>query len=169
MNLQKTKTYPIALSEIKEDLRISETDSSYDGQLSRLIKSAVHICESYLGFDVVPTSTILTEYDYSSGYKYFINQPLAVVTSIVIDGQPYTGYSIQFNQMNTIIVFKKSVDCKTMVVNYNTGSIPAHDIQRAISIKVAELFDVDVNGYTANVSASNSFERILGGHKNFIY
>jgi hypothetical protein len=168
MYLQKTKTYNIALSEIKEDLRIADEDSSYDSQLSRLIKSAVHLAEAYTGFDIVPTTNILTDYDYY-GCEYFINQPHAVVNSIQVDGNPLTGFTIQYNQLGTVLKFNTSVSASNLIITYTTGSIPQPDVQRAISIKLAELFDVDVNGFTANVSATNAFERILGSHKNFIY
>jgi len=164
----KTKIYNIPLSDIKEDLRIAPSDTTYDNQLNRLVKSAIHIAESYTGFDLVPTITHLYDYDFA-GDTYFINQPLANVTGVTDGVNQITGYTIMYKHFGTTIQFNKSIDVKQLKISYTTGGVLPPDVQRAISIKVAELFDVDVNGYTQGLQATQAFERLLSTHRNYIY
>lgn len=166
----KSKTYSqVSLSEIKEDLRIAPSDTYYDSQINRLIKSAIHIAESFIGFDIVPTTTVVYDYDFY-GKSYFINQPNCNVTGVTVNDVITTGYTIEYRQFGTVIKFNDCIDAKTININYRTGyNVMPYDIQRAVSIKVAELFDVDVNGYVSSLTATNSFERILSPHKNYIY
>lgn len=172
MFISKTKSYTnlFSLNEIKEDLRIVESDNQYNNELNRLIKTAVSVAEKFIDNDIVPTVNVLEDY-YFHGCVYQINQPSITITSISADGNPVTGYTVfKYNQF-TQIKFKSAISCDKIIINYNSGSstIDPH-IYKAISIKVAELFDVDRNNYVnGSIRESKSFERLLYPFKNHIY
>src|SRR5579859_8020833 len=172
MLITKTKSYDqFAISEIKEDLNIDESDLTYNGQLKRYLRSAIDIAEQTIQDDIVPTTCILEENSYLTNFVY-INYPIystnVKVTSIQIStgfgsGNTLTTldpstYAIEKFNNYTNIRFKGSISGTRLLINYTSGfPIIFESVKRAIFLKVGEMFDVDRNGYTSNlVQKSNA-------------
>lgn len=171
MYKSKTKTYSnISLDEIKEDLRIAQSDNSYNGQITRLLKSAVDIAEKFIAQDIVPTTTVQEDYNINCSW-YQINVPNITVTEILKDDvTPITGYSLYKFKQYTLINFYNILTADKVKITYTSGSavIPP-SILRAISIKTAELFDADRSGYVNGaMKETKAFERLLSPYINLI-
>ena len=178
MYISKTKTYSqLSLSELKEDLRIY--DSSFDAELTRLIKSAVAYTEKQIQSDIVTTVNNLEDYDFN-GSSFKINEPNISVTSIQVTNDVYStpfsynlsgdSYVIEKYNQYTLINFKNSVNAERINITYTSGlsSIP-EDLKRAIFIMVGWLFDQDKNGViSSGVQETKTFQRLITHYINII-
>jgi len=185
MIITKTKTYDqFAISELKEDLNIDESDLTYNGQIKRYLKSAIDIAEQLIQDDIVPTVAVLEENSYLTNFVY-INYPIYTtnvrVTSIQISSGFGSGstlttldpasYAVEKFNNYTNIRFKGSASGTRLLISYTSGMpVIPESIKRAIFIKVGEMFDVDRNGYVANlIQKTNAFERMLSPFVNSLY
>lgn len=175
MNIQKIKSYnAFSLDELKEHLNISANVNRYDGELKRLIKTAVSIAEKYIQEDIAYTTNVLTDYEVSNS-EYRIAQPNIVISSIsgITDNEvsSISGYSIQKYSSFTLIKFAEKISVDELIISYTSGyasGVPS-DLTAAIFIKIAELFEVDKTGYVAGtIRESKAFQRILSSYINLI-
>lgn len=182
MIINKTKNYnSISIAEIKEDLNISSTDTTYDSQIKRFLKSAISEAEAIIQDDIVPTINTLEETSYICPFTYScyeignVNITVSAVTVTVINGTGSTvtnlvngtDYYVEKGQNLTTIKFRNWITGNVLNITYTSGfaSIP-ESIKRAISVKCGEYLDVDRNGfYTNNLIRSKAFERLLSNYK----
>ncbi len=181
MYISKTKTYNIIpLSEVKEDLRVVNTDTSYDSELTRLIRSAINAIEKRIAGDLVPTINQLEDYNFC-GCCYQINEPNIIVSAITIsnylDTNPVTysiaptAYTIQKHFQYTIIKFKQSVTAEKINIAYTSGySALPDDLKRAVIMMTSQLFDVQKNDFVStNLMETKAIDRLITPYINIIY
>lgn len=181
MYISKTKNYSILpLSEVKEDLRVVLTDTTYDAELNRLIKSSIAAIEKRISGDLVLTTNFLEDYNFC-GYCYQVNEPNIIVSAITItnniDTTPTSysinpsGYSIQKYNQYTLIKFKQSITAQKMNITYNSGyAVLPDDLKRAIIMLTSQYFDIDKSGYVStNISETKAIDRLLTPYINIIY
>ncbi|HYG03023.1 MAG TPA: hypothetical protein VD927_11305 [Chryseosolibacter sp.] len=163
------------LAEIKEDLNIYSGDTSFNSQLNRCIASAVEIAEKEIGFDIALTTNRQTDYCVN-GTCYTVYEPnisISGITGTTNNIQTaITGFTTYKGFQYTTIKFDTSINVDELNIIYQSGyaldKVP-YDIKRAISIKTAELFDVDRSGYVSNsVRESKAFKRILSHYTNLL-
>lgn len=175
MYTSKTKTYNnFSISELKEDLRIHSTDSTYDSELMRILKASISIAEKTISGDIVPTTNTLTDYCIYGCY-YQINEPNITISSITQTNQAgvqssVTGYTVYKFSSYTLLKFT-SLNAETLNIVYTSGySVLPDDLKRAIVIKAGELFDIEKNGYVqSNMKESKAFMRIISPYTNMVY
>ena len=183
MNISKTKAYTqIPLSELKDWLNIDESDSSSNGILTRLLKASIADAENYIQDDIILTTASLEDKNSVcalSFAEYFINTTNVSITSIqystTFQGTGLTtinstDYTVEKYNSYSKIVFRNTFNCTRLVINYTSGwsSIP-ENVKTAIYMKAAALYDVERNGYTANVTNTKAFERLLQPYVIHIY
>ena len=178
MQIRKTKTYDnISIQDIKDDLAIVSDDIRYDSQIRRFMKAALDEAEALIQDDIVLTTTTLvmsslqpfcfSEYELPSGNNVAVSAITYSLTgeeSTVLTG---SSFFVEPYQNCTLVKLEQSINANNLTIVYTSGfaEIP-NNVQRAISIKVAEFLDVDRNGYVVNnLTASKAFERLLAPHK----
>jgi hypothetical protein len=180
MDILKSKNYSnvIPLSELKEHLHIIANDNSTDGEVLRLLKSAIATAEKQIQGDIVPTVNQLEDYCiYDSCYT--ITEPRISISAITvttnIDITPIvstiTDYRIIKGSQYTTIKFKNWISADKINIVYTSGynsSIP-DDIKLAIAMLVSRYFSVDRDGYVANINESRAIERLLAPYSNILY
>ncbi|SKC53535.1 hypothetical protein [Ohtaekwangia koreensis] len=169
MYISKTKTYSnlISLTEVKQDLKIHESDDSSNAELQRLIKVALTEAEKFTSIDIVPTVNTLEDYCIY-GCWYELPEPSINIIGISAFTESnimtvLTGYSLyKFNNF-THLKFNNSLNAHKLMIEYSAGySTLPDDIKHAIKLKIGEYFDVEKNGYIpTNLQKSKSFERLL--------
>lgn len=169
MYISKAKTYTnlISLTEVKQDLKIHESDDNSNAELQRLIKVALTEAEKFTSCDIVPTINTLEDYCIY-GCWYEIPEPSVGIigvsafteTNIMTVITEYTIY--KFNNF-TYIKFNSSLNAHKLIIKYSSGySTLPDDIKHAIKLKIGEYFDIDKNGYVPNnMQKSKAFERLL--------
>jgi hypothetical protein len=176
MYITKTKTYStLSISEVKENLRIHSTDSSYDSELQRLLKSAIGIAEKKISGDIVPTVNTLEDYCVYGCY-YQINEPSISVSAITATNlatgaqAQITDYIVYKFSSYTVLRFNTSISADVLTIVYRSGfsTIP-DDLRTAIKLKIGELFDIEKNGYVStNLRESKAFDRIISPYMNLV-
>lgn len=176
MYINKTKIYSnlLSLNELKQHLRIDESDSSYDAEISRLIKVAISEAETFVQRDIAPTTTTIEDYKIYSSY-YEVMEPnisLIGVTSITSTNVSTTGITpnqVFKNLMSTFLKFDSSLNAEQLIIKYSSGfMVLPDDIKHAIKIKVTEYFDADRSGYVMNNQVNTkAFMRLLANHFNY--
>ena len=169
MYISKTKTYTnlISLTEVKQDLKIHETDDNSNAELQRLIKVALTEAEKFTSCDIVPTINTLEDYCIN-GCWYELPEPTISILGISALTETnimtiITGYT-QYKYNNfTCLKFNQSLNAHKLVIKYSAGySTLPDDIKHAIKLKIAEYFDIDKNGYVPNnMQKTRAFERLL--------
>jgi hypothetical protein len=180
MYISKTKTYNILpLSQVKEDLRIAEDDSTFDNELSNLIKSAIAYTEKCVQSDLVPTVNVLEDYKFF-GTAYRINESNITINSITVTNNIETtpvitsvsgsSYYIEKYHSFTVIKFKTGINAEKISINYSSGySVLPEDLKRAIILYIGYLLDVDKNlTVTSNFRDSKTFDRLIAYYTNHI-
>lgn len=169
MYISKNKTYTnlISLTEVKQDLKIHESDDNSNAELQRLIKVALTEAEKFTSCDIVPTVNTLEDYCIY-GCWYEIPHPSITIsgvtavteTNIATVTTAYTKYN--YNNF-TRIKFSNSLNAHRLHIMYSTGySTLPDDIKHAVKLKMGEYFDIDKNGYVPNnIQKSKAFERLL--------
>ena len=169
MYISKIKTYTnlIPLTEVKQDLKIHESDDSSNAEISRLTKVALMEAEKYTSMDIAPTINTLTDYCIY-GCWYELPEPNVTILGISAFTETnvmtiVTGYSQYLFNNFTRLKFNPSINAHRLVINYSAGyaTLP-DDIKHAIKLKIGEYFDVEKNGYIPNtLIKSRAFERLL--------
>ena len=169
MYISKAKTYTnlISLTEVKQDLKIHESDDNSNAELQRLIRAALTEAEKFTSCDIVPTVNILEDYCIY-GCWYEIPHPSITISGVTAVTESniatvitaYTKYN--FNNF-TKIKFSASLNAHKLLIKYSTGySTLPDDVKHAVKLKIGEYFDVDKNGYIPNnMQRSKAFERLL--------
>lgn len=173
MFIEKNKTYTaLALSEVKEHLKIDDSDTSFDSELNRVIKSSILSTEKLIAGDIATSTCTLTDYCvYSNWYR--IEEPSISITSISAttstgDVSTISGYTIYKYSSYTLIKFDTSVNAETLVINYTSGmaTIP-EDLKSALLIKIGMLFDIEKSGYVGNsIRETQAYNRIISSYMN---
>ena len=168
MYLTTTKTYnDISLSEIKEALRISIDDPTYDAEILTLIQAAISVIETFLGENVAYSLSTMEDYCVNGQY-YRVQEPNITVTGVTVFDQVgnstiITGTTFYRYFNSTILKFPTSINAHRLVINYTSGypnEIPAV-LKRAMIIKIRELFDNGDQYVSNNMTNTHAFERLL--------
>jgi hypothetical protein len=167
--------------EVKQDLAIAPTDTTYNGQLGRFIKIAVNIIEEHIQEDVAITSCVLEEDSFLTPFtytNYCIKHSNITITAITVTSNGVTvivdpfSYDIEKNSCSTIIRFKNAISGNVLKIYYQAGyttNVP-DVLKRAVSLKCSEMLDIDRGGYVSNTMyATKAFERLLACLTNLIY
>jgi hypothetical protein len=168
----------ISVNDVKEDLSIALSDSTYDAQLRRYIKSAIDEAEAKIGNDIAITSNVLEEFSYITPFyfsEYIIGQVGITVSAItntyngVISTVSASTYYIEKGQNSTKIKFANGVTGNVLKIYYQSGystAIP-ESIKHAVSIRVAAYIDVERNEYVqSSLVNSKAFDRLLSPFTN---
>lgn len=171
MFTSKTKSYnTISLNEIKEHLRIDESDDSYNSELQQLIRVAISDAEKLTNIDIAPTVSLLEDYDVNGCY-YRIDQPSIVIIGVSAvtstnEVSVISGISQYKFHNYTTIKFNSSIGADKLLVKYSSGFSAVPDlIKHAIKLKVGEYFDQDrTNTLPTSIQHSKAFERLLSSY-----
>jgi hypothetical protein len=174
----KSKTYNvIPLSEVKQDLRIVATDTTYDAELTRLLRSSISAIEKRIAGDIVPTVNQLEDYNLQCSC-YTVFEPGITITGITIYNDlltspttsQITGYTIQKGNQYTLIKFANWVNAEKISIGYTSGysSIP-DDLKRAIIMLTSQYLDIDKSGYVQNYTETKAIERLITPYSNILY
>lgn len=170
MFISKVKSYNnISISEIKDALRIVNSDSTYDSELLSLIPVGVSAAEAFINRSIVYTINNIEDYNISGCY-YCLSEPeiaLSAITSTSTDGTvtsiAISGVSIYKNVNTTILKFAQSLNAHKLNIVYTSGystEIPA-PLRRSIIIKVKEFLDQSDTYIPSSMVNSKAFERLL--------
>jgi hypothetical protein len=166
MYISTNKSYTnISLSEMKEGLRISIDDPTYDAEILSLIQAAVQISEAFTGCNIAYTVSDLEDYCVHGQY-YCINEPNITLSAITTtNGDVSTGITATTykNFNSTILKFPRSIQAEKLNIVYTSGfrtEIPAA-LKRALIIKIRELFDAGDQYLPDNMISTKAFERLL--------
>jgi hypothetical protein len=166
---------PITLSETKTHLQIEEDYTSDDEYVTSLIDVATQLAEDYCGADLLPTENTMVVFE-------FYGQELVVEDGNYLSGLTITGTTTDFDVYENISSFRvvfndfigKNANYQddldqNLTLHYWTGfsSMPVV-VKHAIKIKVADLYDMERNGYTTNTYKTNDvFGQLLSYYKKW--
>lgn len=172
---KKIKTiYPVSLSEVKTHLRIDASTTDDDTYLTNaIIKSATKYCENFIDKDIALTSNTLTFEDFYGSYIRVDEGNLVSLDYIITDSSTLiTDYELYTYDDHFEVEFESTVDCEPLVLKFKTGYDPSiyecpEEIQQAIFIKCADLFDMERSSYSfSNSKKVDIAERILMNYKS---
>jgi len=179
MPVAKTKTiYPVTLAEAKRHLRI---DADYDDEndyIRSVIKAATLEAENYIGKDIAYTSNVASLFDFSGDTITLREGNVIEVTEVITDTSVSASIGVAriYDNYTKILLtetINSTTDYTPMQVKYTSGygedDCPL-EIQQAILIKIANMFDVNredaTPGYMKEGFASNN---LLNPHKIILW
>lgn len=181
MYIHKTKSYSnlIPLAEIKTHLRIDESNNEYDQELRTLSTVALSDAERFIDFDIVPTVSIIEDYEMNNCTKYQIHQPNIEVLGIT--GQTMTtGFTTVFTYTGECMIYRYNQYCVVelptgfkgdkMIIKYRSGSSTLKpNIKHATLLRIGYYFDLDRQGGSIQaINNSKAWERLLTSDLNFL-
>jgi hypothetical protein len=168
---------PITLAMVKSSLRIDDDYTSEDDTLIRLINVATQLASDYINADILVTETTLGVFEFAGKTLNvedgnYISASGLTITGTTMDFDVYesiTGFRVEFdNYINMAASVFLDTDLN-LVLHYFTGfPVMPDEICQAILVKIADLFDMERNGYITNQYRNNDvFGTLLQFHKKW--
>ncbi|MFW5890586.1 MAG: head-tail connector protein [bacterium] len=130
----------IQLDDLKKQLNIDLDYNNEDSYLESLIEAAIDFCENLAGFDIVSTDNELLVKDFNSNSINIYEQNFSGITSITLNSEEITSYTIEEYYTKFKIEFTDSM-IGDLKINFKTGDLKAR-YKQAILIKASDLYDV---------------------------
>lgn len=181
----KVKTgAPITIAEVKAQLNIELTCDIDDALLAALLAAVIESTEGDTNSDILNTvNTLEYELNGSAQSCYQITQaPFKTLTKIeAFNNDAYadidpTKYQLKVNEDRFLwftIEFLETVPAEKLKFTFSTGYTDLTTpkvLKQAILIRVADLYDPERQGYTANSIVENkAYNQLISKHKRQYY